>query len=247
MTPFSFNLRCHFRAAALLAAGLLALPGISAAVGSSAENGLRLLQAELPREVPLGRANCEQLAAAVGKATLAHPPDAPTILRAALTRGSRKSRRADDKLPCACARRILSVSVAAAPTQASELLDMATELYPTCATELAGALRDYDRMSYDYKDRVIDDKNGPARDPQDLSEPDGVRQISNRLTGDPANPSLDPGDLSAHDISGLGFSDAFGFGSGFGPGFSGSPGFIGSVPDGGLALPPTSVTSVVNG
>lgn len=64
---------------------------------------------------------------------------------------------------------------------------------------------------------------------------------------DPANLTLDPGDLSAHEISGLGFSDAFGFGSGFGPGFSGAPGFIGSAPDDGLAFPPAPVTSAVNG
>ncbi len=146
-----------------------------------------------------------------------------------------------------CAKRIFSVSVAAAPTQASALLDLATELYPDCAAEFAGALRDYDRVSYDYKDHVIDDKNGPVRETSGSSDPDGIRQVSNDLSNDPANLTQDPSDLSARDINGLGFSDSYGFGSGFGPGFSGAPGFVGSVPDGGLALPPTSVTSVVNG
>lgn len=38
-----------------------------------------------------------------------------------------------------------------------------------------------------------------------------------------------------------------GFGVGFGPGFPGSPGFTGSSASGALALPPSIVTSVLNG
>ncbi len=241
----------HFRrlAAFLLVAGLL--PGLLVAAGavSSTEKGMRLLQTELPARVTLLDADCEQLAAAVGKATLVHQPEAPAILRAALTRGLRKLQRSEGKLPSACAQRIFSVSVAAAPTQASALLDLATELYPDAAAELAGALRDYDRVSYDYKDRVIDNKNvvddrsGSTHAAPDASDPSVSRQVST----DPFASVQDPGDLSARDINGLGFSDSYGFGAGFGPGFPGSPGFVGSTPDGGFALPPAPVTAAVNG
>lgn len=209
---------------------------------SPAENGARLLEVELPAKVTLLSADCEQLASAVGKATLAHQTQAPVILRAALTRGVRKLARGEGKLPCPCAKRIFSVSVAAAPTQASALLDLATELFPDCATELAAALKDYDRVAYDYKDGVDDKnvvaaRNVPARN---ATDPAGT-------TGDPANAVPSPGDLSDRDLAGLGFSDASGFGTGFGTGFPGSPGFVGSPPSGGVALPPAAVTSVING
>ena len=43
-------------------------------------------------------------------------------------------------------------------------------------------------------------------------------------------------------------SDEYGgFGVGFGIGFPGSPGFVGSPPSGAIALPPSIVTSVLNG
>ncbi len=210
---------------------------------------MRLLRAELPAKVTLLDADCEQLTAAVGRATLTHQPEAATILRVALTRGIRKLPRGESNLlPCACAKRLLSVSVAAAPTQASALLDLATELYPDCAADLAEALRDYDRVSYDYKDRVldgkdvVDDKNGPARPTSGTSDPLAARQSGL----DPFGSAQDPGDLSARDINGLGYSDSFGFGTGFGPGFPGSPGFTGSAPDGGIAFPPAPVTATVN-
>ena len=243
----------HRAALFLLVAGLFGLPPVVGAVSSSSENGARLLRAELPKDVTLLAADCEQLAAAVGKATLAHQPDAPVILRVALTRGIRQLRREEGKLPCACAKRLLSVSVAAAPTQASALLDEATELYPNCAGELASVLRDYDRVSYDYKDRVndknvVDDKNGPARGYAGSSDPNAPQRGA---ADDPAATIQDPGDLTDRDIRGLGLlgdgTGYNGFGSGFGASFPGSPGFIGSTPDGTLALPPTPVTAAVNG
>ena len=125
---------------------------------------MHLLQAELPARVTLLDADCEQLAAAVGKATLVHQPEAPAILRAALTRGLRKLARGEGKLPCACAQRIFSVSMAAAPTQASALPRPRHGALPrTTPPKLAATLRDYDQVSYDYKDRVIDDKKRGER------------------------------------------------------------------------------------
>ncbi len=239
-------------AALLLVAGWL--PGLSAAATaavSSTESAVHWLQAELPSKVTLLNADCAQLAAAVGKATLVHQPEAPAILLVALTRGVRKRPRDEGKLPCAWTERIFRVSVAAAPTQASALLDLATELYPACATELAGALHDYDRVSYDYKDRVndknvVDDKNGPVRDISGLFDPTITDPSGNGIGRDSTTAAPDTGDLTARDISGLGYGDYLGFGSGFGPGFPGSPGFIGSPPDGGLALPPAPVTAAAN-
>lgn len=221
---------------------IICLLGLQMAYGTSpsaTDKGVRLLQAELPAKTTLLKADCEQLAAAVGKATLAHQPDALAILRVALTRGIQNG---GGKLPCACATRIFSVSVAAAPAQTSVLLDLATDLYPTCASELASALHDHDRVAFDYKDRVVDDKNGPARDAANSSDPSGVRQ-----TGSDPTTVADPGDLSDRDFAGLGYGDNYGFGTGLGPGFPGSPGFFGSSPSGGLALPPVQVTSVING
>ena len=236
----------------LLIACLLSFQGVTAAEN----NGVRLLQAELPAKINLLNADADQLAAAVGKATLTHQSDAPAILRAALTRGV-KPRRGEKMLSCAGAKRIFGVSVAAAPTQASALLDLATELFPDYSTDLAAVMRDYDRVAYDYKNvvddkTVVDDKNGPARD---KSGNPGDPNFARRTSGDPSNPNdpanaFDgPGDLSGRDLNGLGYSDSYSFGSafsGFGPGFPGSPGFVGSTPSGGIALPPTAVTSVVN-
>ena len=219
----------------------------------AAESGVRLLQAELPAKVSLLGADGEQLAAAVGKATLAHQPEAQAILRAALTRGI-KPRRGETVVSCEEAKRVFSVSVAAAPTQASALLDLATEILPDCATELAAVMRDYDRVAYDYKN-VVDDKNGPVRDRSHDSNDAGNPQRSAddpSSANDPASRAMhDPGDLSERDINGLGLNDnSYGFGTGFGsgsdPGFPGSPGFVGSTPSGGIALPPTPVTAVVN-
>ena len=157
------------------------------------EAGVRLLEAELqPIKVTLARAKCEQLVAAVGKTTLAHPDEARSILWAALTRRVVVLKKKDEPvatLPCTCARRIFLASIAAAPKRASEFLDLASELYPDCLSEFADAVRDFE--SFD----------GPAG----------------------------------------------GFGVGFGPGFPGSPGFTGSTPSGAIALPPVTVTAVVNG
>ena len=228
-------------AAFLLVVSLLGLAPVAIAATNAGETGLRLLQAEFPAQVTLLNADCEQLAAAVGRATLAHQADAPTILRVALTRGIKKLRHGEEKLPCACAKRIFSVSIAAAPPQASALLDLATELYPDCAAELAGVMRDYDRVAYDYKN-VVDDKNGPARhDSSSAGSP-----VAQSTSGDPSAVSQDPGDLSEHDLIGLGYGESSGFGTGFGAGFPGAPGFVGSPPSGGIALPPTPVTASVN-
>lgn len=234
--------------AVLLLVSGLSCPAVSEAASTPAENGAHLLLAELPAKVTLLSADCEQLASAVGRATLAHQPDAPAILRVALTRGLRKFSRTEGRLPCPCAKRIFGVSVAAAPTQASALLDLATELYPDCATELAGVMRDYDQVAYDYKDRVVDDKdvvddkNGPAR------HAPGAAGASNPASADdPASAIQDRGDLTPRDLAGIGFGDSDGFSyGGLGAGFPGAPGFVGSPPSGGIALPPTVVTAVVN-
>ena len=238
----------------LMIACLVGLPTMVPAAVSPNENGARWLQAELPAKVTLLAADCEQLASAVGRATLVHQPEAPAILRVALTRGMKQLRRGEGGIvPCGCAKRILSISVAAAPAQASALLDLATELYPTCATDFAEVMRDYDRVSYDYKDRANDknvvdgkDADAPARgttaapsDPSHAQPP----------VDDPGTVTQDRGDLTASDISAMGFGDVNGFGNGFSNSFPGSPTFVGSPPDGGLALPvsPTPVTAAVNG
>ena len=235
--------------ALLLITCLTAFPAITRAAMSATESAAHWLQVELPAKVSLQSADCEQLTAAVGRATLAHQPEAPAILRVALTRGTKPLKRGEGgKLPSGCAERMFSVSVAAAPTQASALLDLAMELYPDRAADLAGMMRDYDRVAYDYKDRVGDKNvagggNAPARGtttvPSDPSDP-----------GQPSFAGItaqNPGDLSAQDISAMGFGDANGFGNGgISEGFPGSPSFVGSPPDGGLALPPTAVTAAVN-
>ena len=240
----------------LLIFGLFGLPEVSPAVTSSqTESGARWLQAELPANVSLQSADCEQLAAAVGKAALAHQPEAPAILRVALTRGVRTLRRGEGgKLPCACAKRLFSISVAAAPAQASALLDLATEFYPDCAAELAGVMRDYDRVSYDYKDRandknVVDGRDATGTPRGTTAVPSDPSTPTQQPSFDPGNDVQDRGDLTDRDIAGMDSGSINGFGTGdFGAvGFPGSPGFIGSFPDGGLALPPSPVTVAVNG
>ncbi len=191
---------------------------------SAAETGVRLLQAQLPAGVTVPRADCEQLARAVGRATLAHRADAPAILSAALGEGTSAKR------PCVCVTRIFRVAVAAAPTRASALLETATALYPDCADTFAAALNAADDKT------VVDDKNGPAGT-RAADAPSVTRNFGDAYANDPAT-----ADLSDRDLGGLGF------GGGFGPGFPGSPGFIGSPASGGIALPaPGAVTPVVNG
>ena len=204
------------------------------AATASIETGVRLLQEQLPASARLSRTECEPLARAVGRATLAHRPEAAAILSAALTGGGKDPRRASDKFSCGCVIRIFRVSIAAAPAQASALLETASALYPDCAEAFASTLnRSNDKDAIDFKDAPAGARSS-ANDPREATFDPSVRSF-----GD-----LDPGetDLSDRDNSGLGF------GSGFGPGFPGAPGFIGSPASGGIALPlPVAVTSVVNG
>ena len=223
MKPPAIPLPSSRRAAtvALVAACLLSgLPGVSRAAGARTnEAGVRLLEAELvPGLVPLRSVKCTPLVIAVSKTTLAHPKDARAILDAALTRRVRKYRDKAPTLPCTCARRIFLASVAAAPKQSSELLDLAMELYPDCTPEFAGALSDFNA--------------GVG------IGPDGETTPGSSTMNDPMGASM----LNNPD----GLIDG-GFGVGFGPGFPGSPGFTGSGPSAGVALPPPAVTSVLNG
>ena len=177
------------------------------------------------------QADCEQLARAVGRATLAHRADAPAILSAALGGGPSKTKR-----PCACVTRIFRVAVAAAPTRASALLETASALYPDCTDALAAALNTADDKNAVDDKTVADDKNGPAG-ARSADAPSMTRDFGDAYASDPAT-----ADLSDRDLGGLGF------GGGFGPGFPGSPGFTGSPPSGGIALPsPVAETPVVNG
>ena len=197
------------------------------AAQNATETGARLLQAQLPAGTAIPQTACEQLARAVGRATLAHRADAPAILSAALGGGTGNVKR-----PCACVTRIFRVAVAAAPTRASALLEAASALYPDCADALAAALNAADDKT------VVDDKNGPAQARSADSSPAMVRDFGDDYANDPAT-----ADLSDRDLGGLGF------GNGFGPGFPGSPGFTGSPPSGGIALPSPvgAETPVVNG
>ncbi len=193
---------------------------------SAAETGARLLQAQLPAGTTVPQADCEQLARAVGRATLAHRVDAPAILSAVLGGETGKAKR-----PCACVTRIFRVAVAAAPTRASALLETASALYPDCADALAAALNAADDKN------AVDAKDGP-KEVRSADAPSMTRDFGDTYANDPAT-----ADLSDRDFGGLGF------GGGFGPGFPGSPGFIGSPASGGIALPAPvgAVTPVVNG
>ena len=210
----------------LLAALWMVLVGVCtgwAAAPTATETGARLLQAQLPNGTSLEQLSCESLARAVGRATLAHRPEAAAILSAALTRRN--------KVPCACVIRVFRVSLSAAPAQASTLLETASALYPDCAEALTAALDEANDKD------VADDKNVVAASNASNAPHEANFDPNVRGFGDEA-----PDDLSDRDTSGLGF------GGGFGPGFPGSPGFIGSPASGGLALPsPIAVTSVVNG
>ena len=193
---------------------------------SAAETGGQLLQAQLPAGTTVPQADCEQLAHAVGRATLTHRADAPAILSAALGGGTSKTKR-----PCACVTRIFRVAVAAAPTRASALLETASALYPDCADALAAALDTADDKN------VVDAKDGPKEVRPADNAPSMTRDFGDAYANDPTT-----ADLSDRDFG------ALGFGGGFGPGFPGSPGFIGSPASGGIALPvPSPETPVVNG
>ena len=108
--------------------------------------------------------------------------------------------------------------MAAVPAQASALLDLATELYPDCAGELASVMCDYDRVSYDYKDRVndknvVDGRNradAPARGtttvPSDAADP--------QPSFDPGTDIQNQGDLTDRDVAGMDLDNTNGFGTG---------------------------------
>ena len=213
----------HTVAVALIVC-LLGPAGVIRAAELTNETGVRLLEIELlPGKIPLRSVKCPPLVIAVAKATSAHPHDAVAILDAALTRRVRKLRDQVAPLPCTCARQIFLASVAAAPRRSSEFLDLALELYPDCAPEFAGALSDFESH------------RGSGATGPDGENSSGSAVMNNPMGGSMFNPS-DPGS-----------GDGGGFGVGFGPGFPGSPGFTGSGPSGGLALPPSAVTSVLNG
>ncbi len=211
------------RRAATVALLACLLPAASRAAGFTNETGVRLLEIELlPGKVTLRTVKCDPLVIAVSKTTLAHPRDAVAILDAALTRRVRKLHDTVATLPCTCARRIFLASIAAAPRRSSEFLDLALELYPDCAPEFAGALSDFNSQ------------NGPAGTGADGENSSAARGMTNPM-GNSLFHLSDPG------------AEEGGFGVGFGPGFPGSPGFSGSGPSGGIALPPSVVTAVLNG
>ena len=170
-------------------------------VTTTLQPGVRLLETELiPSRVTLLTARCEQLIIAVGKTTLAYPADTLSILHAALTRGVVKKKghgegEAEALLPCTCARRIFLASVAAAPRRASDILDLATLLYPDCTPEFAAALQAYD---------------SGTRTKQGAGDPSGLEGFES-----PMGTSLDGGDTGGFGV---------GFGPGFpgSPGFTGS-------------------------
>ena len=232
MKPTSFSIRLAFTVFCLVMAGSAIPPNATAA---SIETGVRLLQEQLPAGARISRTECEPLARAVGRATLTHRPEAAAILSAALTGGGKDPRRASDKFSCGCVVRIFRVSIAAAPTQSSALLETASALYPDCAEEFTNTInRSNDKDAIDFKDAPAGAHSTAANDPREATFDPNVRGF-----GD-----VDPGDtdLTDRDVTGLGF------GNGFGPGFPGAPGFIGSPASGGIALPPpVAVTSVVNG
>ncbi len=172
-------------------------------VTTTLQPGVRLLETELiPSRVTLLTARCEHLIIAVGKTTLAHPADTLSILHAALTRGVVKKKghgegEAEALLPCTCARQIFLASVAAAPRRVSDILDLATLLYPDCTPEFAEALQAYD---------------SGIRTGQGTGDPSGSTDFNS-----PMGVSISGGD---NDTGGFGV----GFGPGFpgSPGFTGS-------------------------
>ena len=210
-------------AALLFLSGVL-LPVPASAASTSGQTGAQLLQAQLPADTTLVKADCAQLAHAVTLATRAHHADATAILAAALVRNPKKGAHpSEGKLPCACAARLLRASMLAAPDRASALLELASSLCPDCADSFQAVVA------------VLDDKN-----PVDGKDSVGPAPAANE-PAPAANNGPDgfdtPGDLYG------------GFGVGFGPGFPGSPGFTGSPPSGAIALPPglTPVTTTTNG
>ena len=219
-----------------LCLSLLTLSAVrSSASAASSQAGVQLLQAQLPANTPVPRATCEQLTRAVTLATRAHRAEAASILTAALTRGTRPGAPSEEaKLPCGCVAALLHASVAAAPEEASGLLELASSLYPDCAETLQKAVELFNDKN------VVDDKNGPVGA---SSAPANQTAANNPATA--PNDTADPGDLNLNDPEVRDINSP----GGFGPGFPGSPGFVGSAPGGGVALPSPvapSVTPVVN-
>ncbi len=215
----SFPVRsgCH-AAAVLVFAALTWWAGPLQAAGDAKDQGVRLLQAQLPAGATIPKSDCETLAHAVDRATTAHRNDAPAILKAALTNGNveEETLRKEDKRSCECVAHIVRASVQASPAHASEALEMATALYPECAEALAAVLDAAKKdlaSAYDFKD--FKDHGGAINQP--------VAGITSGI-GDPAS-GLGPG-----------FPGAPGFG-----GSSPSGGFALPPPSGVAA-----VTSVLN-
>ena len=237
MKPASLLSRCRRAVVFAFAFGLL--PGLAAraqmdgkdsvpapamirveVMTTTLQPGVRLLETALvPSRVTLLTAKCEQLIIAVSKTTLAHPADALSILHAALTRGVVKKKahgedEAETLLPCTCARRIFLASVAAAPRRASDILDLATLLYPECTPEFADALNAY---------------NSGARTGQDAGDLSGLTGFES-----PMGTSLDGGDTGGFGVGfGPGFPGSPGFtGSGPSGGIALPPGALTSVQNG---------------
>ena len=138
-SPFT-NLS-RFGGTLFLSASMLLVGTVLQAANEGKEVGMKLLVAQLPTGVTIQQADCEVLAKAVTKATLAHRNDAPAILQAALSNGNtEETLRKEDRRSCECVGRIVRASIKAAPSQASGITDMAMALYPDCATSLASIL-----------------------------------------------------------------------------------------------------------
>lgn len=136
---WTFSRRCTVVLFLFVVTALWSSPAQAAMDGKEA--AARLLRAELPTGMSIQKADGEQLARAVGRATLAHRTDAPAILSAALTNGSTADvLKKEEKRACGDVTRIVRASIKAAPAQASAVLDVALALYPDCADSLSGLL-----------------------------------------------------------------------------------------------------------
>ncbi len=205
--------------------------------------GAPLLRAQLPHGTTIQQADCAVLSRAVTRATLDHKTDAPAILSAALTNGSAdETLRKEEKRSCECVTHLVRASVKAAPSQASDVVDVATALYPECADSLASILTQAkkDLAAYDYKDaRDYKGSNQPVAGIISQGGTPGATAFGGLGPGFPGSPGFGGSDPS----SGLG-------GTTFNGGSPGSPGSAGSDPSGGTSLPAPSgsvaITPVVN-
>ena len=138
----SFSCSIRLGLAALWVIALGGMSSLEAATPSN-ESGVRLLEAQLPAKACITRTECVQLARAVGRATVAHRAEAEAILPAALLGGSNQEpHRFKAERPCACVSRLLKASLAAAPSHANALFEIAVETYPDCTESFESALND---------------------------------------------------------------------------------------------------------